>query len=153
MEPFGIYEDDRVRVSATLVQHSPVWPAFAFRFETDDGAVVFSGDTGPSNNLVKLAKGANILVHEVILPEWINRVLPEPRTPAQEAMRQHSLSAHTPVEEVGKIAEAAHVSTLYQILMIRTHAHPCHCEERSDEAIPSRSECALSDEIASLRSQ
>jgi ribonuclease BN (tRNA processing enzyme) len=112
MEPFEIYEDDRVRVSATLVQHSPIWPAFAFRFETDDGAVVFSGDTGPSNNLIKLAKGVNILVHEVIVSEWINRVLPEPRTPAQEAMWQHSLNAHTPVEEVGKIAETAQVSTL-----------------------------------------
>jgi ribonuclease BN (tRNA processing enzyme) len=112
MEPFEIYEDDRVRVSAILVQHSPIWPAFAFRFETDDGAVVFSGDTGPSNNLIKLAEGANILVHEVIVSEWINRVLPEPRTPAQEAMRQHSLNAHTPVEEVGKIAEAAQVSIL-----------------------------------------
>jgi ribonuclease BN (tRNA processing enzyme) len=52
MEPFVIYEDDRVRVSATLVQHAPIWPAFAFRFETDDGAVVFSGDTGPSKNLI-----------------------------------------------------------------------------------------------------
>ena len=51
-------------------------------------------------------------MHEVIVSEWINRVLPEPRTPAQEAMRQHSLNAHTPVEEVGKIAEAAQVSTL-----------------------------------------
>jgi ribonuclease BN (tRNA processing enzyme) len=112
MEPFKIYEDDRVRVSTTLVQHSPIWPAFAFRFETDDGVVVFSGDTGPSNNLIKLAEGANILVHEVIVSEWINRVLPEPRTSAQEAMRQHSLNAHTPVEEVGKIAEAAQVSTL-----------------------------------------
>jgi ribonuclease BN (tRNA processing enzyme) len=59
-----------------------------------------------------LANGANILVHEVIVSEWINRILPEPRTSAQEAMRQHSLNAHTPVEEVGKIAKAAQVSTL-----------------------------------------
>jgi len=51
-------------------------------------------------------------VHEVIVSEWINRVLPEPRTAAQEAMRHDSLNAHTPVEEVGKIAEAAQVSTL-----------------------------------------
>jgi ribonuclease BN (tRNA processing enzyme) len=93
------------------VQHSPIWPAFAFRFETDDGAVVFSGDTGPSNNLITLAEGVNILV-EVIVSERINRVLPEPRTPAQEAIRQHSLNAHTPVEEVGKIAEAAQASIL-----------------------------------------
>jgi ribonuclease BN (tRNA processing enzyme) len=56
MQPFKIYEDDRVRVSATLVYHAPIWPAFGYRFDTDEGAVVFSGDTGPSQNLVKLAK-------------------------------------------------------------------------------------------------
>jgi ribonuclease BN (tRNA processing enzyme) len=123
MEPFDIYEDDRVRVSATLVQHFPIWPAFAFRFETDDGAVVFSGDTAPSKNLIKLANRGTILVHEVIVSEWINRVLPEPRTAAQEAMRHDSLNAHTPVEEVGKIAEAAQVSTLVLNHIVPGNAH------------------------------
>src|SRR5260370_28752566 len=57
MQPFKIFEDDRVRVSATLVDHAPVWPAFAYRFDTDDGSIVFSGDTGRNENLIKLAKG------------------------------------------------------------------------------------------------
>src|ERR1700744_5766732 len=80
MEPFKVFEDDRVRVSATLVDHFPVWPAFGFRFDTDQGSVVFSGDTGPSKNLIKLAKGADILVHEVIVVDWVNRLFPEPRS-------------------------------------------------------------------------
>jgi ribonuclease BN (tRNA processing enzyme) len=63
-----------VRVSATPVNYVPVWPSFAFRFDTDDGAVVFSGDTVPSQNLIRMAKGANILVHEVIVSEWIDRL-------------------------------------------------------------------------------
>jgi ribonuclease BN (tRNA processing enzyme) len=63
MEPFKFFEDDRVRVSATLVEHAPAWPSFAYRFDTDDGSIVFSGDTGRSENLIKLAKGADILVH------------------------------------------------------------------------------------------
>ena len=75
MEPFKLFEDDRVRVSATLVDHAPVWPAFAYRFDTDDGSIVFSGDTGRSENLIKLAKGADILVHEVIVTSWVNRSL------------------------------------------------------------------------------
>ena len=112
MPPFPVYEDDRVRVSATLVRHFPIWPAFAFRFETDDGAIVFSGDTAPSENLVALATGADILVHEAIVTNWIDAALPEPRSAAEEAMRQHSLTSHTPVEEVGKIGEAAGVETL-----------------------------------------
>jgi ribonuclease BN (tRNA processing enzyme) len=66
MSPFTFYEDDHVRVSATLVNHAPVFPALAFRFDTDDGSVVFSGDTGKTPNRIKLAKDADVLVHEVI---------------------------------------------------------------------------------------
>jgi ribonuclease BN (tRNA processing enzyme) len=66
MEPFVVTEDDRVKVTAILVPHGPVFPSFAFRFDTADGSVVFSGDTGPSDNIVTLARGADILVHEVI---------------------------------------------------------------------------------------
>jgi ribonuclease BN (tRNA processing enzyme) len=131
MEPFKIYEDDRVRVSATLVYHAPIWPAFAYRFDTDEGAVVFSGDTGPSQNLVRMAKGADILVHEVIVSAWIDRTLPPPRNPAQEALRAHLLSAHTPVERVGKIAESAGVSTL-----VLNHIVPGNA--RADELIPAQ---------------
>jgi ribonuclease BN (tRNA processing enzyme) len=112
MEPFRVHEDDRVRVSATLVNHAPIWPAFAFRFDTDDGAVVFSGDTAASDNLIKLAKGADILVHEVIVSGWIDRLFPSTRSLAEEGLRQHLLSAHTPVDQVGKVAESAGVSTL-----------------------------------------
>ena len=131
MEPFGVYEDDRVRVSATLVYHAPIWPAFAFRFDTDDGCVVFSGDTAPSKNLIKMARGADILVHEVIVSGFIDQALPAPRTPAQESVRQHLLSAHTPVEEVGKVAEAAGVSTL-----VLNHIVPGNA--RTEELMPAQ---------------
>jgi hypothetical protein len=42
MAPFKIFEDDRVSVSAILVSHGDVFPAFAYRFDTDEGAVAFS---------------------------------------------------------------------------------------------------------------
>lgn len=66
MEPFPVFEDDRVRVTATLVPHGPVYPSLAYRFDTEDGAVTFSGDTAKSANVVRLARGSDILVHEVI---------------------------------------------------------------------------------------
>ena len=135
MQPFKIYEDDRVRVSATLVYHAPIWPAFAYRFDTDEGAVVFSGDTAPSQNLVRLAKGADILVHEVIVSAWIDRVLPPPRNPAQEALRTHLLNAHTPVEKVGKLAELAGVSTL-----VLNHIVPGNA--RAEELAPAQQDFA-----------
>jgi len=48
MQPFPVYQDDKVKVTAILVSHAPVYPSFAFRLDTADGAVVFSGDTSPS---------------------------------------------------------------------------------------------------------
>jgi ribonuclease BN (tRNA processing enzyme) len=96
MEPFKVFEDDRVRVSATLVDHFPIWPAFGFRFDTDEGSVVFSGD----------------MVHEVIVVDWVNGLFPEPRSAADEGLRNHLLNAHTTVDQVGKVAEAAGVAKL-----------------------------------------
>lgn len=112
MSPIPVFEDDRVKVTATLVQHAPVFPAFAFRFDTDTGSVTFSGDTGPSNNLVELAKGSDILVHEVIAEEWVGQHHPAPRDAAAEAEYQHLVGAHTTIEDVGDIAERAGVKTL-----------------------------------------
>lgn len=112
MTPFKVFEDDRVQVTATLVQHEPIFPAFAYRFDTDGGSVVFSGDTGPSANLVRLAKGADVLVHEVIVASYIDGAYPANGTPAQRANRAHLLRSHTQVNEVGGIAEAAGVHTL-----------------------------------------
>ena len=112
MRPVPFHEDDRVRVLATLVQHAPMFPALAYRFDTDAGSVVFSGDTGPSENLVELAHGADVLVHEVIDVDWVDQLLPPPRTAKQEGLFRHLVGAHTAVEEVASVAEAAGVSTL-----------------------------------------
>lgn len=62
VHPFPVWQDGDVRVTATLVDHRPTAPAFAFRFDTPDGSVVVSGDTRPSDNLIELAHGADYLV-------------------------------------------------------------------------------------------
>lgn len=112
MDPVPVYEDDRVSVTCILVQHAPVFPAFAYRFETEAGSVVFSGDTSRTPNLVKLAQGADVLVHEAISREWLNEEMPEPRSPQVQAGYQHMLGAHTAADEVGKVAEEAGVRRL-----------------------------------------
>ena len=106
MEPVVIYpEDDHgVQVSAILVQHAPVFPAFGFRFDTPGGSVVFSGDTGACANVTTLAMGASVLVHEVIDVELLTERLT--RLPNYEAVRNHLASSHTAPEEVGAIADA-----------------------------------------------
>jgi ribonuclease BN (tRNA processing enzyme) len=120
LAPFAVYQDENVRVSATLVYHAPIFPSFAFRFDTPDGAVVFSGDTGPSDNLIRLARGADVLVHEVCDAAWIERLIgPAPRPPAAEGLFQHLVKAHTTIEDVGRVADAARVRTL-----VLTHLIP-----------------------------
>jgi ribonuclease BN (tRNA processing enzyme) len=128
MEPVVIQpEDDRgVRVSAALVQHAPVFPAFGFRFDTPDGSVAFSGDTGPCENVVRLARGADVLVHEVIdvdrLRERVDRL------PNAEAVRNHLAGAHSSPEQVGAIATQAGVRTL-----VLSHLVPGDLEPTVDE--------------------
>jgi len=113
MEPIRVYQDDLIRVTAALVNHGPVYPALAFRFETIDGSVVFSGDTGyPCDNLVRLARNADILVHEVIDPAFIDNLFPEPLSEAGAAMKYHLESSHTSIFDVGKHAAEANVRTL-----------------------------------------
>jgi ribonuclease BN (tRNA processing enzyme) len=112
MDPVAIYpEDDRgVRVTATLVQHAPVFPAFGFRFDTPHGSIAFSGDTGPCDNVVRLAEGADILVHEVIDVDRLFERLS--RLPNSDAVRNHLSAAHSSPEQVGAVATRAGVRRL-----------------------------------------
>ncbi|KAA5838273.1 MBL fold metallo-hydrolase [Saccharopolyspora hirsuta] len=106
MAPFKVAEDDRVSVSAVLVPHGPVFPSFAFRFDTDRGSVVFSGDTAESDNVVALARGADVLVHEALDLGWYRR------SGTPEHKISHLRESHTPADVVGSIAERAGVRTL-----------------------------------------
>lgn len=119
MEPFEIYRDDLVRVEAILVDHRPIFPAFAFRFETPDGVIVISGDTGVCPNLVRIAQGADILLHECIDMEWVDEFIGPDAAIPDPNLRQHMLAAHTAIEEVGPQAEAAGARTL-----VLTHLAP-----------------------------
>ncbi|MFN2343327.1 MAG: MBL fold metallo-hydrolase [Desulfonatronovibrio sp.] len=115
MSPFEVYRDERVRVTAILVDHHQVYPAFAYRFDTNDGSVVISGDTGPNTNgnMQLLADNADFLVHEVIDRDWVDIRFgnPDPGTAAY-ALKKHMLEAHTPIENAGIIAEQCRAKNL-----------------------------------------
>ncbi|MGM0931781.1 MAG: MBL fold metallo-hydrolase [Actinomycetota bacterium] len=119
MEPFQIYEDENIRVSAILVDHRPVFPAFAFRFDTPDGSVVISGDTGVCDNLVTISQGADLLLHECIDMDWVNAIIGPDSPKPDPNLMQHMLAAHTSIEQVGPQAERAGVGTL-----VLTHLVP-----------------------------
>jgi ribonuclease BN (tRNA processing enzyme) len=116
MEPIVVDEDDAVRVTAVLVRHAPVFPAFAYRFDTPAGSVVFSGDTAPCANLVRLARNADVLVHEVFddRREEQDDGGPADDEEAWEAARRHHhmVTSHTPLHAVGGVAAEAGVRRL-----------------------------------------
>jgi ribonuclease BN (tRNA processing enzyme) len=115
--PWRVHEDDRVRVTATLVDHGEVFPAFAFRFDCDEGAVVISGDTraDTNGNLQRLAAGADVLAHEVYDKDALAQRLhpPGPPYPPPVAGLLEAFEVvHTSTDEVGRVADECGVSTL-----------------------------------------
>jgi ribonuclease BN (tRNA processing enzyme) len=104
MEPLRVFENDHLAITAVLVPHLRY--SFAFRVDADDGSVVFSGDTGPSANVVALAQGADVLVHEVMDVDALEAGGMPP------FVRDIFLEVHTDVTEVGRIAQEAGVETL-----------------------------------------
>jgi len=58
--PGAVMQEGNVKVATTIVQHPPVRPALAYRFDFHDRSIVFSGDTAPIEAVARLAKGADI---------------------------------------------------------------------------------------------
>jgi ribonuclease BN (tRNA processing enzyme) len=105
-----VLKDANLTVTAALVRHPPVVPAFGYRFDAHDRSIVISGDTAPSENLIQLARGADVLVHEAIYPAGVDRLVA--RVPNATRLKQSILSHHTTAEDAGRVAQAARVATL-----------------------------------------
>jgi ribonuclease BN (tRNA processing enzyme) len=100
--PFPVTSDDNITVTATLVSHYDVYPAFGFRFDLKKSgvSVTFSGDTTKSDNLIALARDTDILVHEAqfsLDDAYYNNRFPP----------NYLQSSHTSAEQVGEVAAAA----------------------------------------------
>lgn len=112
-----IYDDGEVKITAFAVDHKPVRYAFGYRFDSHGESIVVSGDTRPNVNLIRYAKGADVLVLEAYLPEFFDKV-DKPDVAARLK------SYHTTAEEAGEIAAAAGVKTL-----VLTHLIPGNDDE------------------------
>ena len=106
-----VMQDEYVKVTAALVRHPPVVPAFGYRFDAPDRSIVISGDTAPSDDLIALARGADVLVHEGLYDAAsVERLVAGVANAA--TLKQSILSHHTSAREVGRVAQAAGVKTL-----------------------------------------
>jgi ribonuclease BN (tRNA processing enzyme) len=109
-KPGVVLSNDDVKVSTCLVRHPPIKQSYAYRFDAKDRSVVISGDTAYAPELAEFAKGADVLVHEVMYLPGLEALLK--RLPDAKRLREHLMAAHTLPEDVGKIAAQAEVKTL-----------------------------------------
>jgi ribonuclease BN (tRNA processing enzyme) len=72
-EPVRVFADERVVVTAATNTHYPErfvarmqHRSLGYRFETSTRSICFSGDTAYSENIVRLARGADVFVCEVL---------------------------------------------------------------------------------------
>jgi ribonuclease BN (tRNA processing enzyme) len=105
-----VLQNADVKVTSCRVRHPPITQAYAYRFDAKDRSVVISGDTAYAPELAEFAKGADVLVHEVMYLPGIEALLS--RLPNAKRLRDHLMAAHTLPEDVGKIAAQAQVKTL-----------------------------------------
>ena len=121
-----IYEDENIKVTAVENSHfafhegpaAGKHKSYAYRFETPDRVIVFTGDTGPSDAVTELAKGADLLVTETCSCEDRKQAMVhdgrwQAMTPAEQVgiMRQ-ATQGHMTLEIIGKMAARARVKTV-----------------------------------------
>jgi ribonuclease BN (tRNA processing enzyme) len=121
--PVQIFKDDKVTVTAVENTHYPSRAtarmphrSLALRFDTKERAIVFSGDTAYSENLVRLARNADVLVCEVLEQS----VLDQMRRRAAEATAagqannifRHVAESHSSPADVARMAAQANVRTV-----------------------------------------
>ena len=105
-----VLDDPALSIAAMRVEHPPVTDCFAVKIRNDRHVITFSADTCHFPPLADFAKGADILVHEAMLPQAVDALVE--RTGLGDALRNHLHASHTTAEDAGRIAAAAGVRRL-----------------------------------------
>ncbi|MDE0661667.1 MAG: MBL fold metallo-hydrolase [Gammaproteobacteria bacterium] len=66
VEPGIVVEDNGLVITAFAVNHEPITPAYGYRFDYRGRSVVVSGDTVVTDSLEAAARGADLLLHDVL---------------------------------------------------------------------------------------
>lgn len=99
-----------VSVRVMKNRHPPLTESYAVAFETAAARIVFSGDTTYFDGMAAFARGADLLVHEVMFGPGIERVIA--RVGLGDKLRHHLVTSHTLAEDVGRVAADAAVRAL-----------------------------------------
>jgi ribonuclease BN (tRNA processing enzyme) len=127
-----ILQNEDVKVSTTRVHHPPT-DAYAYRFDAKDRSIVISGDTAYSDPLIELARGADVLVHEIMYLPAMQKVFAG--NPNAAKLLERVRSVHTTGEEVGRVAAQAGVKTLVLSHFLNTTPNDGLTDEHWTEGI------------------
>ncbi len=97
--PGVVYKDANVTVKAFAVKHGSWDESFGYRFESADRTIVISGDTAPTDAVVKACDGCDVLLHEVYT--W------GPGAAGNQPGREYFAAFHTSTAELAGIAARA----------------------------------------------
>ena len=103
-----LHEAGGLVITNTEVRHQPIPQAFGFRFDNESASAVISGDTAYCPELIDLAIGCDLLVHEAYV-HWQMDVF---RSERPQQARDNVRSYHTTTEEVGQVADEAGANSL-----------------------------------------
>jgi len=92
-----VYEHAGLKVTAFFVDHGVVKPAFGYRIDFAGHSVTLSGDTRPSENLIRFAQGTDVLIHEVVDPEAYKEISNQ----LTQEQRKKVIEHHTTPEQAG----------------------------------------------------
>lgn len=94
-----VYRDANVTVTAFPVKHGIWKEAYGYTFQTQDRKIVISGDTAPTDEVVKACDGCDVLLHEVFNPHGAEL--------KDQHWKDYFAAFHTSPEELGEIARRA----------------------------------------------
>lgn len=66
-----VYKDSNVTVTAFPTKHA--MESYGYRFDTPDRSIVISGDTNPTQATIDACRGCDVLIHEVLTQEWLDK--------------------------------------------------------------------------------
>lgn len=94
-----VYARNGVEVTAFLVDHATVKPAWGFRIDYNGRSVMISGDTTVTESLYTYGKGADVILQEVISPAMTSYL----ESIFNEEQVAKVLSYHTEARDAGDI--------------------------------------------------